>query len=67
MDYITVNGNKVEWREKLTIRKLLKIMNYTFKMLIIKVNGDLVKKDAYDTYIIPQKADVKVIHLIGGG
>ncbi len=67
MKYITVNGNQIEWQENLTVRNLLKIMNYTFKMLIVKINGDLVKKEYYDTYVVPEEADVKVIHLIGGG
>jgi len=67
MSKITVNGNSVEWRENFTVRAVLKHMNYTFKMLIVKVNGQLVKKDQYDKYLIPRDADVKVIHLIGGG
>jgi len=67
MKYILVNGNKIEWQENLTVRSLLKLMNYTFKMLIIKVNGELVKKEQYDTFLIPPEADVKVIHLISGG
>ncbi|KQC08880.1 MAG: thiamine biosynthesis protein ThiS [Candidatus Cloacimonas sp. SDB] len=67
MKYIIVNGNRIQWQDNLTIRSLLKLMNYTFKMLIIKVNGELVKKEQYDTFLIPPEADVKVIHLISGG
>ncbi|PKN71798.1 MAG: hypothetical protein CVU50_09995 [Candidatus Cloacimonetes bacterium HGW-Cloacimonetes-3] len=43
------------------------MMNYTFKMLVIKVNGNLIKKDDYDSTPIPQNAEVLVIHLISGG
>jgi len=45
----------------------LRKMNYVFKMLVIKVNGALIKKDCYDTFVIPKNAEVKVIHLISGG
>jgi len=67
MNTITVNGNIIDWQDGYTVRSVLKKMNYTFKMLIVKVNGELVKKDQYDRFAIPQDADVKVIHLIGGG
>jgi len=67
MKYFIVNGNRIEWQENLTVRTLLKLRNYTFKMLIVKVNGELVKKEQYDPFLIPPEADVKVIHLISGG
>jgi len=64
---ITVNNNKIDWQENLTIDNILKIMNYSFKMLVVKVNGELIKKEDYKTQIIPESADVKIIHLISGG
>ncbi len=64
---IIVNDNLIDWQENLTINKILKIMNYSFKMLVIKVNGELIKKDEYGTKIVPENADVKIIHLISGG
>jgi thiamine biosynthesis protein ThiS len=63
----TVNANKLPWREGLVVRDALTMMNYTFKMLVIKVNGNLIKKDDYDSTPIPQNAEVLVIHLISGG
>lgn len=67
MEKITVNGHLIDWEKNLTVRMVLKKMNYVFKMLVIKVNGTLVKKNDYDTFIIPKNAEVKVIHLISGG
>jgi thiamine biosynthesis protein ThiS len=46
---------------------ILKRMNYTFRMLVIKVDGKLVKKNEYASTIVQPGADVKVIHLISGG
>jgi sulfur carrier protein len=67
MKEITVNGNTIEWEDGMTISSLLIKMNYTFKMLIIKLNGVLVKKHLYDETLVPEGADVAVIHLISGG
>ena len=67
MNTITVNGNTVEWEEGLTISTLLTKMNYTFRMLVIKLNGTLIKKDFYDKTPVPAGADVAIIHLISGG
>lgn len=67
MKVITVNGNTIEWQDGLTISAILVKMNYTFKMLIVKLNGHLIKKDLYATTLVPEDADVAVIHLISGG
>lgn len=67
MQTITVNGNTVEWEPGLTVTALLAKMNYTFRMLVIKVNGTLVKKDRYADTLVPAGAEVAVIHLISGG
>ncbi len=67
MKTIKVNNNPIEWQENLTINKILKIMKYSFKMLVIKVDGELIKKNEYGTKIVSENADVKIIHLISGG
>ena len=43
---ITLN-NKTEIfdSDKLSVSKLLKIKNFTFKMLIVKINDKLIKKE----------------------
>lgn len=64
---ITVNGHKIDWREGMTIRDILNTMRYTFRMLVIKVDGKLVPKTDYDTFTVADGAEVHVIHLISGG
>ena len=64
---IIVNENRIDWEKGLTIDGILKKMNYTFRMLVVSVNGTLVKKDNYKTCEVPEGAEVKVIHLIAGG
>lgn len=64
---VTVNGHQISWREGMTVRDVLTAMNYTFMMLVIKIDGQLVKKDDWDTTEVPAGADVSVYHLISGG
>jgi thiamine biosynthesis protein ThiS len=51
----------------LTVNQLLKLKNFTFKMLIIKINGTLIQKGEYETTAIHEGDDVNVLHLISGG
>jgi thiamine biosynthesis protein ThiS len=67
MKTISVNGNSLKWEQNMTINVIIGKMNYTFKMLVVKVNGELIKKTEYDMIIIPAAADVRIIHLISGG
>ncbi|MGE0090293.1 MAG: sulfur carrier protein ThiS [Bacteroidales bacterium] len=65
---IIVNNNPESFKQnELTINQLLKLKNFTFKMLVIKVNGELVKKAEYDSFVIKEGDDVNVLHLISGG
>ena len=65
---ITLNNNPETLDpEKLTITSLLQVKNYTFKMLIVKVNGKLIPKDEYGETWVQDGDDVIVLHLISGG
>ena len=64
---ILVNGRKQEWYEGMTVVSLLKDLNYTYPILVIRVNGDLVDKENYDSTYINKDDDVKIIHPIAGG
>lgn len=64
---ITVNDSLIPWNEGMTVRKVLELKKYTFKMLLVKINGQLIKKNEYDIATVPEGAEVKVIHLMSGG
>ena len=67
MGKITVNGHEIDWNDKMTVRNVLDRMKYSFRMLVIKVNGTIVKREDWETFPVPEGADVKVIHLMSGG
>ncbi len=53
--------------DTLTIRELLHYKNYTFRLLVIKVNGKLVRREEYDTATVKEGDNVVVMHLVSGG
>ena len=65
---ITLNNNtEIIKEENITIADLIRIKNYTFKLLVTKVNGQLVKREDRDKVFIKEGDDVMVLHLISGG
>jgi len=61
------NRDKIEWQEGLTVSALLERLRYTFAHIIVKIDGQVVPREDYPTHLIPDGADVWVIHLIAGG
>jgi len=65
---ITLNNRTETFKEEtLSISDLLKVKNFTFKFLVIKINGQLIKKDKYTEAIVKNGDKVDIIHLISGG
>jgi sulfur carrier protein len=65
---ITVNKQtQLPWRNSLSIQDVIHMMNYTFPHIIVTLNGELVHHDTYDETIVPQNADIRIVHLIAGG
>jgi sulfur carrier protein len=65
---IVLNNNKETFEgEKISVTELLRMKNFTFKMLVIKINGNLVPKPEYETTLVSDGDDVNVLHLISGG
>lgn len=58
---------EISEKEQMTIRELLTYKRYSFKMLVIKVNNQLIKNNQYETTLIKEGDDVIVLHLMSGG
>jgi sulfur carrier protein len=46
---------------------LLQALRYTFPMIYVRINGQVVKKDQWDIRVIREGDMVDAIHLMGGG
>jgi thiamine biosynthesis protein ThiS len=67
MKIILNNKEEVFDALQFTVNELLQAKKFTFKMLVIKVNGQLIKKSDYSSALINDGDDVMVLHLISGG
>jgi thiamine biosynthesis protein ThiS len=64
---ITVNGMEKSWKEGMTVSDVLKIMNYEYALIVVTVNDQAVHQDDYQSTVIEDNADIKIIHICHGG
>ncbi|MGD9977202.1 MAG: sulfur carrier protein ThiS [Bacteroidales bacterium] len=54
-------------KKSITVAELLALKNFSYKLLVVKVNNTLVRKDQYSSATVKDGDNVQVIHLITGG
>ena len=64
---IVNNRDRVNWHRNLSVRDLLQQMSYSYPLITVTVNGELVPKEDYEEHLIPDNAEVTVFHLAHGG
>nr|NQU92013.1 sulfur carrier protein ThiS [Bacteroidota bacterium] len=65
---ITLNNRSETFDEEgMSFEDLIKRKNFTFKMLVTKLNGKLVRKEDRIHSYIKEGDEVTVLHLISGG
>lgn len=65
---ITLNNRpEIIDTNSLTIEELIKLKNYTFSLLVTKINGTLIKSSEREKAIIKDGDNISIIHLISGG
>ncbi len=51
----------------MTIEQIMEKKSFHFKMLVVKLNGQLVPKGTYDSVQVKDGDRLDIIHLISGG
>ena len=64
---IKINNNLMSWEKGLTVERLLRKNNFLIHLSIVKINGQLINKRSFNTQIINDDDDIKIIHLVAGG
>jgi len=67
MEILVNNIKSFFTADVLTVDELLKEKNFTFKLLVVKINGKLIKRTEYKTTTVHDGDNVAVIHMISGG
>ena len=61
------NRDKIPWQPDMTVTRLLEVCRYTSPHIHVFVNGELVRKPQYDSFLIKDGDEVRVLHMIAGG
>jgi len=65
---ITLNNNPEIFDEDvLSIEEIIQKKNFTFKMLVTKLNDQVVVKNERTTTFVKDGDDLMVLHLVSGG
>lgn len=64
---ITVNGKPTELEGDLSVATLLEKLGFVWPMLVVRVNGQLVKRERYANTTVSDGDSVDVIHMMSGG
>ena len=65
---ITLNNRTESFDfDVMTISEIIKTKNFTFQALVVKINGQLIRKPKYNEAKVYDQDKVEIIHLISGG
>jgi thiamine biosynthesis protein ThiS len=65
---IRVNGQyDVEYRDGMTVQDVLDALKFSFRMIVVKIDGRVVLRRDFGTTPVPDGTDMQAIHLISGG
>jgi thiamine biosynthesis protein ThiS len=57
----------VDYQPGMTVQQVLDALRFSFRMIVVKVNGQVVLRKDFATTEVPDGAEVQAIHLISGG
>ena len=65
---ITLNNRPENFdTDSLSISKIMEIKSFHFKMIVVRLNDTLIKREQYETTHVKEGDDLKIIHLVSGG
>ncbi|PKO97214.1 MAG: thiamine biosynthesis protein ThiS [Bacteroidetes bacterium HGW-Bacteroidetes-7] len=65
---ITLNNRPENFEtDSLSISKIMEVKSFHFKMIVVRLNDTLIKREQYETTQVKDGDDLKIIHLVSGG
>lgn len=65
---ILLNNRNEEFEgHAISVKEMLEIKKFTYRLRIIKVNNTLIPKDKYESTIIHEGDNVQMLYLMSGG
>jgi len=67
MAKIQLNGDTYEINVRTNLNQLLNKLKVEKNKVAVEVNGEIVQKDKYESFILNKDDKVEIVHFIGGG
>lgn len=68
MGVVRVNDQyEVEWQPGMTVQDVLDALHFSFRMIVVKIEGKPVLRADFPSTPVPDGARMDAIHLISGG
>jgi thiamine biosynthesis protein ThiS len=67
MKIILNNREEIFNATQLSVAEIIRLKNFTFRMLVTKVNGRVIRTEEREQATVADGDTVEVIHLISGG
>ncbi len=64
---LTINGQKKEFKDYITLDAVLKELSLTGKVMAAAVNMNIVKQDDWDKYKLENGDKLELLDFVGGG
>ena len=65
---ILLNNREEEFnRDSLSIEEMIALKKFSFKLKIIKINGQLIQREKYNSTYINDGDNVQMLYLMSGG
>lgn len=64
---LTINGKPVRLPKPMTITEYLELRRHHERLVVVELNGVIIKKDAFSTTLLRTGDKVEIVHFVGGG
>lgn len=66
-DIMKVNGEKIEFREGITVSELVVEMGFSEAMVAVELNLDILPRDSFSSTVLKENDCIEVVRFVGGG
>lgn len=62
-----LNGEKIEFREGMTVSELVAEMGFSEVMVAVELNLDILPRDSFSSTVLKENDCIEVVRFVGGG
>ena len=62
-----LNGEKIEFREGITVSELVAEMGFSEAMVAVELNLDILPRDSLSSTVLKENDCIEVVRFVGGG